>query len=157
MPLSQTRTRRSSSTWRRKLADRLSNRDYRHAYVAEHVRTWIAQQIRALREERGWSQGELGQRSGKPQSVISRLEDPDYGKLTIQTLLDISEAFDVALEVRFVDFPTFVQRSRDLSTEAMRVSSFAATSLAPRPLDRIELVSEASALELGGTRGKDQR
>jgi transcriptional regulator with XRE-family HTH domain len=130
MLLSQTLTRRPSSTWSRKLVEKLSNRDYRLTYVAEHVKTWIARQIRTLREERGWSQEELGQRSGKTQSVISRLEDPDYGRLTIQTLLDLSAAFDVALEVRFVDFPGFLRRSRDLSTDAMKVASFNAFRLA---------------------------
>jgi hypothetical protein len=61
---------------------------------------------------------------GKPQSVVSRLEDPDYGKVSIQTVLDGAAAFDVALLVQYVSFPEFLQRTRDVSPEALRVDSF---------------------------------
>lgn len=110
----------------RKLVQKLQKKAYRRAYVSEHVRRGIAHQIRALREEpsREWNQGELSRRLGKPQSVVSRMEDPSYGKLTIQTLLEVAEAFDVALWVRFISFPTFIGLSRDLSTASMRVESF---------------------------------
>ena len=53
------------------------------------------------------SQRAFGELIGKPQSVVSRLENEEYGKLTLQTLLDIAEKLDIALEVRFVDYPAF--------------------------------------------------
>lgn len=103
----------------------LADKEYRDAYVAEHVRTGIAFQIRALREQRDlMSQAELGRRMGKPQSVVSRLEDPDYGKLTLQTLFEVASAFDVALVVQFANYPEFIARTRNVSPQALAVTSF---------------------------------
>lgn len=113
----------------RRLLRKLRLDEYRRGYVSAQVRNWVAYQIRALRKQREWSQAELAERAGKPQSVISRLEDPDYGKLTIQSLLDIASAFDVALSVRFVSFSEFLRRSEDVSPAAMTVESYDAVTL----------------------------
>ncbi|HJZ43457.1 MAG TPA: helix-turn-helix transcriptional regulator [Hyphomicrobiaceae bacterium] len=117
---------------------KLRRRPYRRAYVSEHVRRGMAHQIRALREARGWSQGELSRRLGKPQSVVSRMEDPAYGKLTVQTLLEVADAFDVALWVRFVSFPTFVGLTRDLTEGSFVVDSFDAPVLEHSRSDVLE-------------------
>jgi transcriptional regulator with XRE-family HTH domain len=108
----------------KKLLAKLQKPAYRHAYVAEHVRRGIAYQIRALRDQRGWSQGKFSSLLGKPQSVVSRLEDPGYGKLTLQTLLEVANVYDVALEVRFVPYSSFLQRTRDVSAASMYVAEF---------------------------------
>jgi transcriptional regulator with XRE-family HTH domain len=112
-----------SNIWA-KLQERLQRRAYRHAYLGEHVRRGIAYQIRALRDQRQWKQGEFSKRLNKPQSVVCRLEDPSYGKVTVQTLLEIANVFDVALEVRFVPYSSFIIRTRDVSSSAMHVLSF---------------------------------
>lgn len=111
-------------TFKNKLLDKLRNKEFRNAYVSAQVRTGVAHQIRALRNERNWSQEELGKRSGKPQSVISRLEDPDYGKLSVQTLLDLASAFDVALMVGFVAFSEMLEKIQDVSPERLAVPNF---------------------------------
>jgi DNA-binding NarL/FixJ family response regulator len=78
---------------------------------------------RPMRDQRGWNQGKPSSELGKPQSVVSRLEDPSHGKVTVQTLLEVA-AFDVALQIRFVPFSTFLQQTRDVSTRSMQVVSF---------------------------------
>src|SRR5262245_61601398 len=108
----------------KKLLEKFRKRSYRHAYLDEHVRRGIAYQIRAIRDQRGWNQGEFSKRLGKPQSVVSRLEDPSYGKVTIQTLLEIADVFDVALQVRFINYSSFILQTRDVSMESMRVTQF---------------------------------
>jgi transcriptional regulator with XRE-family HTH domain len=108
----------------KKLLEKLSRKAYRAAYVGEHVRRGIAAQIRVMRDQRGWNQGKLSVELGKPQSVVSRLEDPSYGKVTVQTLLEVAATFDVALQIRFVPFSTFLQQTRDVSTRSMQVVSF---------------------------------
>lgn len=114
-----------------KLFDKLRIRAYRRAYVGEHVRRGIAYQIRALREQRDWNQSKLAKALRKPQSVVSRLEDPSYGKVTVQTLLEVANVYDVALQVRFVPFSSFLRITRDLSTASMQVPSFEVEMTAP--------------------------
>jgi transcriptional regulator with XRE-family HTH domain len=133
----------------KKLFDKLQKKSYRTSYVAEHIRRGIAYQIRALRDQRDWSQGELSKFLGKPQSVVSRLEDPSYGKVTVQTLLEVASVFDVALQVRFVPFSTFLQQTRDVSSESMKALSFDAemesrdaVRLKIKPLSEIYITGE---------------
>jgi hypothetical protein len=89
------------------------NSKFRHAYVASHTRRGIAYQLRAMRGDR--TQEEIGKLVGKPQNVISRLEDPRYGKTTVQTLLDFAEAHDVALLVKFISFGQLENATKDFS------------------------------------------
>lgn len=105
---------------------RLHEKAYRDAYVEAHVKVGIPYQIRALREQEGrrWSQAELGRRAKKPSNVISRLEDPEYGRHTIRTLLELASAFDVALVVKFVSFGRFLKEFEDVSPESLGASSF---------------------------------
>ncbi len=119
----------TSLPWTEKLVSKLSTPAYRHAYMLEGVKTWIARQVRTLREQRDWSQEDLGRETGKPQSAISRVEDPDYGKLTLQTLFDLARAYDVPLLVQFVEWSDWLSRMNDSSTEALQKESFSAAAL----------------------------
>lgn len=74
----------------------------RHAYVSAEIATALATQIRNLRMQRGWTQRELARRLDTTQNAISRMEDPSYGRLSLQTLLQLSRVFDTGLQVRFV-------------------------------------------------------
>src|SRR6266496_1761584 len=99
----------ANSTSKLRLISKLENKAYRHSYVAEHIKTATPYQLRAMRDERDWSQADLGKEAGKPQNVISRLETPGSGYPSIKTLLELANAFDVALVIRFVPFSRFVK------------------------------------------------
>lgn len=104
------------------LAKKLRSKKYRDSYLSSHIRMFLANQLSSLRGE--MSQQEFGQLLGKPQPIVSRLQNPDYGKYSLQTLLEIASKLDVALLVRFVDYPTFLKITSDFSDEALRPASF---------------------------------
>ncbi len=74
---------------RTKLMTALQDKEYREAFVEEHISTGVPFQIRAMREapEREWTQKELGEKAEMAAERISVLEDPNYARFTIATLL----------------------------------------------------------------------
>ena len=100
------------------------DKEYRDLFVENEITVGVPFQIRAIREDRGWSQKELAERTGKQQSVISQLENPDYGKLTLSTLKALASAFDVGLMVRFAPFSELVSRAANLSEIGLEVPEF---------------------------------
>jgi len=108
----------------------LRDKEFRDAYVDGHVKSYIPFQLRAIREKMGLTQKAFAERIGKPQSVVSRLENTEYGKVTVQTLLDIARGVDVALVVKFASFREFLATYDDLSAEAMAVEPYSAAEIA---------------------------
>lgn len=102
----------------------LADKEYRDLFVSEHISQGLAFQIRALRQEKGWTQAELGQQVEMRQTTISQLEDPDYGRFTLSTLKRLASAFDVALMVRFSSFSELVELTTELSPERHAPPSF---------------------------------
>ena len=101
----------------------LQDEEARAAYVEGHVRAGVAYQIRAMRDTEGWSQTELGQEMGNTpqaaQAAVARLENPDYGRFSVSTLLSVASAFDVALLVRFVSYSDFLRQVTDAPPSAL--------------------------------------
>jgi transcriptional regulator with XRE-family HTH domain len=62
----------------------------------------VARRLYALRKQAGVSQAELARRVGTTQSVISRLEDADYGGHSLALLQRIAAALERRVEIRFV-------------------------------------------------------
>ena len=96
---------------RENLVNELKDPAYRHAFIEAHAKDTVAFQLRRMREAKGWTQGELAQEAfGDPklQSMVSRLENPDYGKYSVSTLLGLAKVFDVGLVVRFAPFSEVV-------------------------------------------------
>jgi transcriptional regulator with XRE-family HTH domain len=115
-----------------KLREELKDREYRDAYVAATVRNGVAFQVRAMRESRGWDQKKLAAKMGneKLQPIVSRYENPDYGRFTVSSLLDLAKAFDVGLIVRFAPFSELIERDDKFPSVSLDVQSYAKEQLA---------------------------
>lgn len=116
------------SSSRDRLVRRLKDFAYRHAWIESHIKNGIAFQIRAMRKAAGWDQKKLAEVAlGKSelQSMISRYENPDYGKYSMRTLLDLARAFDVGLVVRFEPFSELIKWEENLIHTDLAVPSFA--------------------------------
>src|SRR5262252_6248269 len=82
---------------------------YRDHFVAAQAKRAIPFQIRAMMKKRGLSQEDLAQRSGLDQGVISRAANPNYGNLTLNTIVRIANGFDVAYIGVYVPFSEFTR------------------------------------------------
>ena len=109
---------------REQIVNKLSDKEYRDIFVSEQINTGRAFQIRGLREQRGWSQSELGQRAGMAQSRISVMEDANYSRFSLNTLKRLASAFDVALTVRFDPYRKLVENFIGLDSSALEMPSF---------------------------------
>lgn len=89
---------------RQQLLANLQNKEYRDAFVEERIFARLPLKIRNLREAEGMTQQKMAAATGKKQTWISKLEDPNYGRFTLKTLLEMAHFFDVGLEVDFVPF-----------------------------------------------------
>jgi len=106
-----------SSRRPRRLAAKLANETYRSRYVEAHNRRTLAQQVRELRGD--LSQGAFARKLGTSQQIVSRLENPNYPGWTATTFFAVARKLGIAAIMRFVDFPTFLRDTNDLSEEAM--------------------------------------
>jgi hypothetical protein len=105
-----------------RLAKEFADQKYRDTFVAHQIATSIANQIRALRGDT--LQIQFGRKLGKPQSVVSRLEDEGYGRVSVQTLIDIAQKLDIALIIRFVNHQSFLRLTNDFSTSGLAPESY---------------------------------
>jgi len=100
------------------------NAEYRHAYMEAALEQGVAWQIKINRESRKLSQAQLARCIGSRQSAISRAEDPSYGRHRLETLVKVANAFDCALQVKFVPYSQLAKDSDDLSPEALYAKSY---------------------------------
>lgn len=108
------------------LRDKLArSKRYRESFAASVAKRMLPLQIRVLRKQRDWSQAQLAKESKLTQGALSRAEDPEYGNLTVNTLVRIAAGFDCAYVGRFVPFSELGKWYSALEDEsALRVASF---------------------------------
>jgi transcriptional regulator with XRE-family HTH domain len=106
------------------LLTKLCDRDYRHAFVSEEIEVGLPFQLKAMREQEGWTQKQLAERLGTKQPAIVRLEQPGYGRFTLSTLKQLAEIFDVGLVVKFVPFGWLLDSATDITLADIAPTKF---------------------------------
>lgn len=110
---------------RKDLAEELKDPEARRDYADEFLSSYIALQIKTLRQQRGWSQAELARRSGMKQSRISAMEQADYSSWNLRTLQRLAAAFDLAFTAGFESFGRMLEDMTSISRSALERPSFA--------------------------------
>jgi transcriptional regulator with XRE-family HTH domain len=100
------------------------DKEYRHGYVDEFLNSYIATQIKVLREQRGLSQAELAELAGMMQPRISVMENVNYSSWSIKILRKLAEAFGLTLCVSFESFGKRVEDIKRFGREALEKMSF---------------------------------
>ena len=70
----------------------------------------VAFRITNMRKRRGLTQTGLAKLLGTTQPNIARWETPGYSRYSLSRLIDIAEALNTTLEIRFVDRASFFDR-----------------------------------------------
>jgi transcriptional regulator with XRE-family HTH domain len=116
----QSREKKKANRWKF-FTKQISDAGFRHGYLAQHVKTFLAAQIRSLRGEE--SQIKFGQRLGMKQSVVSRLENSGT-TANVQTLIEIANKLELGLIVQFVNYDTFFEWSKNVSEDTLAPKAF---------------------------------
>ena len=123
------------------------SKKYREEFVASQVKRGIPFQIRALMKEKKFSQERLASLSGLTQGVVSRAGNPNYGNLTLNTIIRIAAGFDVAFVGRFVPFSELGRWFINLSEESVRISTFSEENAARQQIDPTRKAVDDSILD----------
>lgn len=81
------------------LKEKFKDQDFLREYYRNAAFFRVADQILTMRKQRGLTQGELADKVGTTQAVISRLENVSV-KPSLDTIVRIAEALDAVVEVR---------------------------------------------------------
>jgi transcriptional regulator with XRE-family HTH domain len=84
-----------------RIAEKFNDKNFEKKYHRTTALYRLADQVLLLRKQRGLTQKELSEKVGTTQAVISRLESASV-KPSLETILNIAEALDAAVEVRLL-------------------------------------------------------
>jgi transcriptional regulator with XRE-family HTH domain len=96
----------------------IKDKELRDKFLADQIKIGLRYQLRSLRDSQGLTQKDLADLIGTKQSVISRLER-NAERVSIPTLLDIAEALDVGVIVRFESIDTVLDWYNNSSQKKM--------------------------------------
>jgi len=105
--------------YHKKLRTEFMDEDYRYAYAEDFLNTYIATQLRVLREQREMSQAELADAIGTKQAGISRLENVNYDAWKTQTLRKLARALGVRLKITFETFGSLLPEASSFGRESL--------------------------------------
>jgi len=97
------------------LREELKDREYSEVYAESFLDSFLATQIKVLREQNGWTQKILAERIGTKQGAISRIEDVNYSKWNVSTLKKLAREFRVRLKVSFETYGSLLAEVDDFS------------------------------------------
>jgi transcriptional regulator with XRE-family HTH domain len=98
----------------------LRDPEYSEGYAESFLNSYIATQIKVLREQRKMSQPQLAALIGTSQPGISRIENVNYSSWNIGTLKKLARAFHVRLKVSFEPYGTLPCDVENFSRDSLQ-------------------------------------
>jgi transcriptional regulator with XRE-family HTH domain len=98
----------------------LQQPEFSEGYAESFLDTFIATQLKVLREQNRWSQTQLAEKMGKKQTVISRSENVNYSSWSISTLKQYARAFRLRLRVSFETYGSLIDEVSSFSRENLQ-------------------------------------
>ena len=98
----------------------IADEDYCYGYAESFLNTWVASQIRIIRQDRGMTQQDLADAIGTKQTGISRFENINYSSWKTDTLRRIARALRVRLKISFEPFGSLLDDAAVLGPEALK-------------------------------------
>ncbi len=102
------------------LRQELKDPEYSEGYAESFLDSYIATQIKVLREQAGFSQQQLAVALGTKQGVISRIENVNYSKWNVSTLKKLARAFRVRLKVSFETYGSLLSDVESFSRDNLQ-------------------------------------
>jgi transcriptional regulator with XRE-family HTH domain len=109
---------------KRELLEKLQDPEYRSEFISSEIDVGLPMQIRAMREQREWSQSFVAEKTGTKQPRFSLMEKPGYGNFSLNTLKKLASLFDVGLIVSFVPWGEMISFVESLSRKRLSIASF---------------------------------
>lgn len=126
---------------------------YSEGYAESFLNSYIATQIKVIREQRQMKQADLAREVGTTQTAISRIENVNYSSWNIKTLKKLARAFRVRLMVSFETYGTLPDEvgrfTQDALQRAEREKDPGLLERKPPHRERVEDVSMTIASALG--------
>jgi transcriptional regulator with XRE-family HTH domain len=88
------------------LRSELRDPEYSEGYAESFLNSYIATQIKVIREQRKMKQADLAKEMRTTQTAVSRIENVNYSAWNIRTLKKLARAFRVRLRVSFETYGT---------------------------------------------------
>ncbi len=126
------------------LQTELSQPEFSEGYADSFLNSYIATQIKVLRQQRGMTQLRLADALETKQAVVSRIENVNYSNWSMSTLKKLAHAFEVRLKVSFEEFGTLPDEVEGFAAEGLR--------RAPRSRDPRLLRRDTVTLQAGAAR-----
>ncbi|HUG81633.1 MAG TPA: helix-turn-helix transcriptional regulator [Bryobacterales bacterium] len=100
--------------------DLLADEAFRYGYAESFLNSYVAAQIKTLREQREMKQSDLAELMGTQQAGISRLENVNYSAWKTETLRRLARALGVRLRISFETFGSLLDEVDNFNRDALR-------------------------------------
>jgi len=131
--------------------------EFRHAYAASFMNSFVAAQIKTIREQRELTQTALAQMVGTKQAGISRLENVNYDAWKVDTLRKLAKALDVRLRISFEEFDSLFDEIERFGKASLQREDYESTKKRRALVEEPDAPSENLRMALDPSRPIPQR